>query len=231
MKNKIESIKSFLSKNKKGSILAYSLIVVSVMIAIVASLSVVTVIEKKGAVSTDSSVQAYQVADSGVQLAIKKINKIISDDKADETKIEDLFTDCGNFGFTDGGAGKYKLAFFDNEGGTGTALGCNVTIDKIRNIKSVGEYKDTVRAVQVAVAATTTLSSKVCQCGGSPGFFQNLYAYDWDASECKSVCDTVCPNHVNTRLLCVFSDGTSSAGTLTVGNVVPTSMPSPNCGW
>ena len=60
---------------KQGSILAYSLIVVSVMIVIATSISSVTVIEKKGAVSTDSSVQAYQTADSGVQMAIKKINK------------------------------------------------------------------------------------------------------------------------------------------------------------
>ncbi|HOX11131.1 MAG TPA: hypothetical protein P5323_02195 [Candidatus Moranbacteria bacterium] len=156
MKNKIKSIKSYFLKNKKASILAYSLIVVSVMIVIATSISVVTVIEKKGAVSTDASVQAYQTADSGVQMAIKEINRIISTGNSSSTSIGSVFANCVDPNSADGSifaGADYKLSFFSDEEGN-TPIGCSATIDQIQSIKSVGTYKDTVRAVQVAVAAS-----------------------------------------------------------------------------
>lgn len=156
MKNKIKSIKSYFLKNKKASILAYSLIVVSVMIVIATSISVVTVIEKKGAVSTDASVQAYQTADSGVQMAIKEINRIISTGNSSSTSIGSVFANCVDPNSADGSifaGADYKLSFFSDEEGN-TPIGCSAMIDQIKNIKSVGTYKDTARAVQVAVAAT-----------------------------------------------------------------------------
>ncbi|HOX10615.1 MAG TPA: FISUMP domain-containing protein [Candidatus Moranbacteria bacterium] len=150
---------------KQGSILAYSLIVVSVMIVIATSISAVTVIEKKGAVSTDSSVQAYQTADSGVQLAIKKINKKISlQEEGDH--ISSIFT-CGNYKFQDAGAGEYELSFFSDEEGTAQITDCNNTnINQIQSIKSVGEYKDTVRAVQVSIAGPCPICSEDCNYNG-----------------------------------------------------------------
>lgn len=150
MKNKIKSIKSYFLKNKKASVLAYSLIVVSVMIVIATSISVVTVIEKKGAVSTDSSVQAYQIADSGVQLAIKKIN-------ADLTKnINQVFSDCSSLDANSvkvrketvaGISGSSYEITFRNESG----IGCGSKVASVQNIKSTGEYKNTVRAVEVSI--------------------------------------------------------------------------------
>ena len=68
-------IKKIHLKTKRGSILAYSLVVLAIMIGIVTTMSISSVIEKKSASSTDFSVQAYQTADSGIQLAIKGINK------------------------------------------------------------------------------------------------------------------------------------------------------------
>jgi len=135
--------------------LAYSLIIISIMIVIVSSLSVVTVIEKKSAVSTDSSVQAYQVADSGVQVAIKEINKIIATGNSSSTAIGSVFTNCVNPNSADGNiftGAEYKLSFFSDGGGTQQINDCNEKIDKIQSIKSVGTYKNTVRAVQVVVA-------------------------------------------------------------------------------
>ncbi|HPN55014.1 MAG TPA: hypothetical protein PLB52_03760 [Candidatus Moranbacteria bacterium] len=152
IKNKVEFIKSYFLKNKKASILAYSLIVVSIMIFIAASISVVAVIEKKGAVSTDASVQAYQVADSGVQLAIKEINKVLRANQGSSTPLKDIFSNCSNSdpnGNIFLGA-DYKLSFFSDKQGA-VSIDCNQTVDKIQSIKSIGTYKGVVRAVHVAV--------------------------------------------------------------------------------
>ena len=152
IKNKIEFIKNYFFKNKRASILAYSLIVVSVMIVIAASISVVAVIEKKGAVSTDTSVQAYQVADSGLQLAIKKINKVIKEGEAGNKSVSDVFLECNSTNpdeeiFT---GADYKLSFYSDKDGE-TSLSCSQKINEIKSIKSIGKYKGVVRAVQVSV--------------------------------------------------------------------------------
>ena len=190
MKNKIKSIKSYFLKNKKASILAYSLIVVSVMIVIATSISVVTVIEKKGAVSTDASVQAYQTADSGVQMAIKEINKIISTGNSSSTSIGSVFANCVDPNSADGSifaGAEYKLSFFSDEEGN-TPIGCSATIDQIQSIKSVGEYKDTVRAVQVAVAASGAIKG-TCEefiLESDPTYNTRCCDYEWGNATCVS---------------------------------------------
>ena len=71
-KIKMQTIRRYFFMKNKGSILAYSLIILTMMVAIVATMSISTMLEKKSASSTDFSVQAYATADSGIQLAIKK---------------------------------------------------------------------------------------------------------------------------------------------------------------
>jgi uncharacterized protein (TIGR02145 family) len=139
----------FSNKKTKGSILAYSLIIMSIMIAIVATLSIATIIEKKSASSTAFSVQAYQTADSGLQLAIRKI-----DNNPGKT-LGGLFGTCssGAFtGFNDAGAGSYDLNFYYDSPGTQLITDCtNTKVENVRNIKAIGKYREAVRAIQVAV--------------------------------------------------------------------------------
>lgn len=141
----------------KGSILAYSLIILAMMIAIVTTMSVATVIEKKSASSTDFSVQAYQTADSGVQLSIKKINGNSSG------TLASVFGSCNSGvvqNVNDAGAGLYDLSFYSDDkitDDTTLIKDCNTLASTIRSIKSVGKFKDTVRAVQVAVAASSSM--------------------------------------------------------------------------
>jgi hypothetical protein len=138
------------NKNKPGSILAYSLIIISIMIAIVATMSIATVISKKSASSTDASVQAYQTADSGVQLTIKEIDNNLG------ATISSVFSDCTNGVISDQSYGSlngtYTISFYSDEAGS-TLMDCSDQVKDIRSIKSVGTYNGTVRAVNVAVAA------------------------------------------------------------------------------
>ena len=48
----------------QGSILAYSLVILAMMFAIVGTISTVTILEKKSAGASQSSAQAFQIADS-----------------------------------------------------------------------------------------------------------------------------------------------------------------------
>jgi hypothetical protein len=135
-------------KTKKASVLAYSLIIIAMMLAIVASLSAATILSKKGSSATDASVQAYQTADSGIQIAIKEINSDLN------ATILDSFPDCDSGVIknqNDAGAGQYTLSFYDSSDDQITS--CSALVNSISSIKSVGVYKDTVRAVNVAMAA------------------------------------------------------------------------------
>lgn len=142
---------------KEGSILAYSLIILGILIAAVTAMTIATTIEKKNASSSQFSVQAYQTADSGIRLAIKAINGYAV---PGVPRFVDIFPSCGseNHGeiVEDGGVGvgTYTISFYDHGG---SKLVCGDSIrdasghNVIGYIKSVGAYKGTVRAVEVEI--------------------------------------------------------------------------------
>lgn len=140
------------TKNKRGSILAYALVILTAMLAIASSLSVVAVIEKKGASSTEFSMQSLQTADSGVQMSLKIINTELL--KSNPGTIATVLPSCVNGKVVSSNAGptgsSYELTFLDKNS---AALPCTAEVSTIANIKSVGVYKNTVRAVQVSVSS------------------------------------------------------------------------------
>lgn len=153
----MQKIKARLSMRqiRQGSALIYSLIILAAMLFIVTSISVVSITEKKNASSTDFSVQSFQTANSGFQLGLTKINKSMATD-GNET-LADIYgvaCDTGKVAnLTGAGPGDalYTLSFKD-EAGVEIA-DCSTLVNKIASIKSVGTYNNTVRAVEVAVAA------------------------------------------------------------------------------
>ena len=177
-------------QKSKGSALAYSLIILAIMLFIASSISITTIVEKKSASSTDFSMQAYQTADSGVQLAIKEINKKRSAGEESDP-ITSIYTNCSNTNL-DGSivAGdSFKLSFFKDEAGTIVAP-CSGPISDVHSIKSVGQYKDTIRAVNVAVADSTVTSPActLCQsCGSNWTSEQGRFSTDDDSSKNISV--------------------------------------------
>ena len=64
---------------KSGSILAFSMIILAMMLTVAVGIASVEMVQKKNASSTQFSVQSYQVADGGSQLALKKINVAVTD--------------------------------------------------------------------------------------------------------------------------------------------------------
>ena len=143
---------------RRGSILAYALIILAIMLSIVAAISVAAVIEKKSASSTDASVQTFQTADSCVQLAIKKINDAISDISNPDPSIESAFDQSCNSDHIienlDGipaDAGSCDVSFYDSDNNLIENCGDSGTVSGIARIKSIGKYKGTIRAVSVSI--------------------------------------------------------------------------------
>lgn len=157
-------------KNTKGSILAYSLIVLAIMFAIMGSLSSVTALQKKGAGASQASSQAFQVADSGVQIAINKINKVI---KTQNNKLANAFPgECNDAGglatvinqLDAAGTMKYELSFSE-AGGTPLAS-CNDLVTAVGNVKATGTYKTTIRAVEVSIGTTDSYTKLLIHADG-----------------------------------------------------------------
>jgi len=138
--------------------LAYTLIIISIMLTIAATMSIVSIIENKGAGSTDSSMQSLQTADSGVQMAIKKIqanpsgaiSAVFGSCSVVDGVAQTIGSDAGL-----GASSPYTLSFFSDINGTTKITDCNTAVKSIQNIKSVGSYQNTVRAINVAVASGT----------------------------------------------------------------------------
>ena len=154
-----QQITDFTQKHR-GSILAYSLIILSMMMLIVVSISTSSIIEKKAASGTEFSMQSLQTADSGVNLALKSIRANTS------ATIEDLKLTLGGscdtgriVGATGPASSNYDLTFYSTEAGAegDRIANCGASVGTIKNIKSVGTYKGTARAVSVAVANAASL--------------------------------------------------------------------------
>lgn len=166
MKNKNKKV--FLQV-KQGSILAYSLIIIAAMVAIAGSLSTVAIIEKKGASGTQFSTQALQTADSGMQLALKKINREMVG--TPPGNIRDAFQAACNAGKvvgTDAGplGSQYEITLFDSV--NAQIIDCNERVSNVKSIKSIGTYRGTLRAVSVSVAKNFTCAIGVVVAGRAP---------------------------------------------------------------
>jgi hypothetical protein len=145
--------------NKKGSILAYSLIILAMMLTISLGMSMVAVTEKKNAATTNASVQAYQTADGAMQKIIAKIKaEMKAANGSTIVYISQLGSASGpgscsvnKITGSSSPGDTYEITFYKDEFATTAGLlECGDNIDDIKNIKSVGTYKNTVRAVQVA---------------------------------------------------------------------------------
>lgn len=139
---------------KKGSVLVFSLIVLSIVLSAALSVAVVNVSNRKSAGSTGQSVQSFQVADSGVELMLKKIYR-------DDTNValSNLGTVC-----TDGvvsmsvSGGEVKVSFVDN---TNTQVtDCNSTTwrETLAKIKVEGTSAGTTRVIETSVSALSNMA-------------------------------------------------------------------------
>ena len=135
--------------SQKGSILVYTLLLLSIMLVAALSLATTAIIGKRGALDTDKSMQAFQTADSGAEIILAKIKNATSNSDL----LSSLGT-CANGKITGNLRGSYTISLFGtNDDGSEKILGCNDKIADVKKIKSSGSFGETTRAIETAVAA------------------------------------------------------------------------------
>lgn len=144
-----------LTKPTKGSVLVFSLIVLSIVLSAALSITAVTVSNRKSAGSTSQSVQSFQVADSGVEKALKEIYKGSHADLSAMATALSASVGCssGKFSFPVSG-GTSTVTFMDTNN---AIIACTSPTwrDDVAKIKVEGTSAGTTRVIETAVAAPT----------------------------------------------------------------------------
>lgn len=142
-------------RTSQGSILAYTLILLGIILAASISMMAASVTNLKSVSSSNQSVNAFQIADSGSQVMLKMLKETT------ETKLADMIAPAScpigqdaTVNQTNFLGGSYRVTFKDGDGNT---LKCSDNTSEVASVKSVGTYRNTARAVEVAVLQTAKL--------------------------------------------------------------------------
>lgn len=143
-------------KPKQGSVLVFSLIVLSILLSAAVAVATVSVANRRSTFSTAKSSQSFQVADSGAELVLQQIYKTLPT----HASINALAAALGGGAACSGGAitkngvagGDIKVSFYDKDN---NLISCTDTAwrSKVVAIKSEGTAAGTTRLVETAVAA------------------------------------------------------------------------------
>lgn len=134
-------------KTKTGSAILLSMILLFVILALVASLSYVTVMEQKMSGKTKSSVGAFYNSESGVEWALNKIANA-----AGNATISGVFSEFSNSKTPCPSGFSCDVYFLDARG---NVISSSATlVSDLKAFRSVGTQGDeTQRAIEAAVAA------------------------------------------------------------------------------
>lgn len=136
----------------KGSVLAYTLIILFVMLTIALAMSAVAIKGRNSAMTTGDSVQAFQTANTGSEIFLKEYKGATM--TADVSSLKGTVFDCDpndNF-VAKGGSVGYSITLKDS---SGVKIDCSGSgkVSDIAKIQVNGSYGGTTRAIEVAMAA------------------------------------------------------------------------------
>jgi hypothetical protein len=144
------------SKNKvaKGSVLVFSMIILFLILMSALAIGAATVIERKNSLSSNKSTQGFQAADTGIEIAAKKIKEAVSTTVLNNAS---LFPTCLDGSIVDTSLGADKqviISFFTDIDATPAALANCVTntAGDIKSLRAAGTYFGITRAVKAPAA-------------------------------------------------------------------------------
>lgn len=143
---------------ERGSVLVFSLLVLSMLLAMAVSAVSITIATKNSARSTEKSTLAFQLADGAAENVLKRVYRD-SDSTLDDLRYG-LFRSsganpptCDNgviSGVLPSSAGTYTVTFYDN---SDAQIGCtaNGWRASLKYIVAVGSFAGTTRAISVGI--------------------------------------------------------------------------------
>lgn len=200
-----------------GSALVYVLIFMMVIAVSALSLAVSVLVQKRGISGTNDSIIAFQVANSGIEDIIGKIER----GESRNWKIQQISSPCssGEISGTVGtgmNANSYTAYFVRADG---NKLGCNDRVDLIEGIKVSATVGNSSRAVEMAYAG-----GKLGVVGGClvyvDGTLKALPGWSWGAG-----CENSDPS--NTLSCSEIQDGGYSCGPTGVMEALFSGNPTP----
>lgn len=142
----------------KGSVLVFSLLVLSMLLSIAVSGSAIVVATKQSARSTEKSGLSFQIADGAAENVLKRIYKNPGDDQDLDEMARNLYKSGDDPTCRDGvisgtlpsSSGTYQVAFLKNDG---SRINCSDSLWRAQlvHLKSSGTYAGTTRTLDVGV--------------------------------------------------------------------------------
>jgi hypothetical protein len=139
------------NQRRKGSVLVFSLIVLSFLLVASLSIATLTLSETKSSIALNRSTVAFQIADSGAEILLEQIYG-----NTCNTQRLDCLGTCNiqnsQAGITGSiNNGSYRVIFYDTTGNTLSSCSDTTWRDAVQSIQSEGNYGDTTRAVKVDI--------------------------------------------------------------------------------
>lgn len=128
----------------KGSIAAFSLILMLILAMATMGIITVTTIERKVSISTGNSTTAFQVAESGMEKTLQYF----------KSNFDKTLNDINGAGNCSGGIVRYDsnsmntIRFKDNSATPAYITNCGELISNVKIIKSIGTTKQETRAIE-----------------------------------------------------------------------------------
>lgn len=149
-----------LRENPKASVLVFSLIILSIVLVTALTIAGNAVVNQKQSQTVAKSNQAFQTADSSVEIFLEQLyKKDNATPAALNTTLGTTCVDDGSFEKKLVSGGSYKVTLFDNNK---TVIPCNDTTsttwrDDVVSLRAEGTEGDTSRVIETAVAAVGKL--------------------------------------------------------------------------
>lgn len=141
---------------KKGSVLVFSLIILSFMLISALSIATVSVVERQSASTTERSSRSFQVADSGAEQILRAIYKNIP---LQLSGLAPSGGGCDN-GILSGSikagtylVGTYRVSLYDAAGNQLNHCSDTAWRNEVVKLRSEGSSGNTTRAVEIGVKA------------------------------------------------------------------------------
>lgn len=138
------------AKKENGSVLVFTLFIVVLTLVTGISLMATSLSGRRSTLSSGKSVNAFQIADSGLEAALIAIKEANLTDTVDSVFNG---SDCNSDGEVENlniSDGEYKITFWDDND-PAVKIDCDdniQTIGDIAKVKSVGTYRNTTRSVE-----------------------------------------------------------------------------------
>jgi hypothetical protein len=138
-------------KLSSGSVLVFTLIIMFVMLVIGLGIMATTVTERKSSLSTEKTTASFQIADTGAE----KILQIIKNSSGPISGMSSIKGCPGGSPYMNENifSGSYTVTFLSQ--GSIPITSCTNDVSNITEIKSVGTYANTTRAVQVTAPCSS----------------------------------------------------------------------------